>query len=109
MSLVDKIESCLTIPHIDEDNAVMDGSFTTAPYITDSLRGDGEPSCITLFTMVNLFYRSKTDAVTNGIKLFKSLNSEPGIVTDEPDFTWENEAQYWRTSLRVQEVIENGS
>ena len=109
MSLEDKIKACLTIPMIAEDGAVMDGSFTTEPYITDSLRGNGEPTCVTLFTTVNLFYRKKDDAVSNGIKLYKSLNSESGIVTDEPDFTWEREAQYWRTSLRVQEVIENGS
>lgn len=109
MSLEDRIKECLAIPLIAEDGAVMDGSFTIEPYITDSLRGDGEPTCITLLSTVNLFYRAQADAVSNGIKLFKSLNSESGIVTDEPDFTWEREAQYWRTSLRVQEVIENGS
>ena len=109
MSLEDKIKTCLTIPLIGESGAIMDGSFTTEPYITDSLRGSGEPTSISLFTTVNLFYRTKADAVSNGIKLYKSLNSESGIFTDEPDFTWESEAQYWRTSLRVQEVIENGS
>ena len=109
MSLEDKIKECLSIPLIGESGAIMDGSFTTEPYITDSLRGNGEPTSISIFTTVNLFYRAKADAVSNGIKLFKSLNSESGIFTDEPDFTWEREAQYWRTSLRVQEVIENGS
>lgn len=107
MSLIEKIEECLNIPHIDESGAVMDGSFTTEPYITNSLRGDGEPTCITLYTTVNLFYRTKSDAVSNGIVLFKALNKEEGIVTEEPDFTWESEAQYWRTSLRVQEVLTN--
>ena len=107
MGLIEKIESCLSIPRISESCAVMDGSFTTEPYITDSLRGSGEPTCITLFTTVNLFYRTQDDAVSNGIKLYKALNSEKGIVTDEPDFTWESEAQYWRTSLRVQEVLQN--
>ena len=109
MGLIEKIESCLSIPRISEGGAVMDGSFTTEPYITDSLRGDGEPYCVTLFTTVNLFYRTQDDAVSNAIKLYKALNSEKGIVTDEPDFTWESEAQYWRASLRVQEVITNGN
>lgn len=109
MGLIEKIEECLSIPRISESGAVMDGSFTTEPYITDSLRGSGEPTCITLFTTVNLFYRVQNDAVSNAINLYKALNSEKGIVTDEPDFTWESEAQYWRASLRVQEVITNGN
>lgn len=105
MSLIETIKDCLQIPFIEESNAVMDGSFTVAPYLTDSLMADGAPQSISIYSSVDLFYVNRNDAINNGIKLFKALNDIQGCFCDNPDFTFENEANFWRTTLRVQEVL----
>lgn len=105
MSLIDTIKDCLQIPFIEENHAVMDGSFTVTPYITDSLFGNSVPQSISVYSSVDLFYEKRTDAVNNGIKLFKALNNAQNIFCDNPDFTFEQDANLWRTTLMVQEVL----
>lgn len=105
--LKDYIKNLLNIPFIAENQAIMDGCFTIGPYIVGSLRGDGGVQSITINSTVNLFYKNRTDAVKKGILLFKELCNEENIFCDDPDFTFENEANIWRTTMRVQEVINN--
>lgn len=105
--IIELVKDALNIPYIDENNAIMDGSFTVSPYITDSLVGDGNPVNITVYSTIDLFYLSKTDAVNNGILLFKTLCEENGICCENPDFTYENDGKIWRSSVRVQEVLKN--
>lgn len=101
------ISQTLQIPYIEPNNAVMDGSFTIEPFITSSLMGGGSVQNVVLNSSVNLFYRSQTDAVNNGIALFKALNDESGVFCEDPDFTYETESNYWRTSMNVQEVLQD--
>lgn len=101
------IEDCLNIPYIPENQAIMDGSFMITPYMVESLKGDGKVQNVTVLSSVELFYEDKSDAVENGILLSSLLNEENNYVADDPDFTFENEAQIWRTTVRVQEVINN--
>lgn len=105
--LQDYIKTLLNIPCIAENHAVMDGSFIIEPYIVTSLRGDGGIQSVTISSVVNLFYKDKKDAVNNGILLFKGLSNEEGFCCDDPDFTYENEANMWHTTMRVQEVLNN--
>jgi len=105
MSLIETIRDCLQIPFIEENNAVMDGSFTVEPYYADSFFGDGAPQNVSIYSSVDLFYVNRNDATSNGIKLFKALNEVQGCFCDNPDFTFEKEANLWRTTLRVQEVL----
>lgn len=101
------ITELLQIPFIEENQAVVDGSFTVEPYMVDSLKGDGEVQNVSVLSTVNLFYWNRCDAVDNGILLFKKLCESNNFFCDNPDFTFENEAKFWRTTLRVQEVINN--
>lgn len=104
-NLKEFISSTLTIPYIEPNHAVMDGSFTIEPYITSSLIGSGTVQNVALNSTVSLFYKSQTNAVSNGIALFKALNNESGVFCEDPDFTYENESNFWRTTLSVQEVL----
>lgn len=104
VDLKDYISEMLTIPYIEPSHAVMDGSFTIEPFITTSLIGGGSVVSVVLNSSVDLFYKSQTDAINNGIALFKALNDESGVFCEDPDFTYENESNFWRTTLRVQEV-----
>lgn len=104
-NLKDFVTELLTIPYIEPGNAVMDGSFTVEPYITTSLIGGGSVVSVFLNSTVDLFYRQQDDAISNGIILFKALNDESGVFCEDPDFTYENESNFWRTTLRVQEVL----
>lgn len=99
------VKECLNIPCVKEGQAIMDGSFILSPYMANSLRGSGSPQSISLSSSIDLFYTSKEDAVEQGLKLFTELCSTSGVSCQEPDFTYENEAHYWRTTLLVQEVI----
>lgn len=100
------VKECLNIPCVKEGQAIMDGSFITSPYMTSSLRGSGTPQSISLSSSIDLFYVNKEDAVSEGLKLFNELCSKPNITCQDPDFTYENESHYWRTTLLVQEVIQ---
>lgn len=99
------VKECLNIPCVKEGQAIMDGSFIISPYISSSLMGSGEPQSISLSSSIDLFYVNKDDAVNEGFKLFIELCSKNGISCQDPDFTYESEAHYWRTTLLVQEVI----
>lgn len=98
------VKEILNIPCVKEGQAIMDGSFIVSPYMTNSLKGSGLVQSISLSSSIDIFYVNKEDAVNDGIKLYKELCLN-GIVCQEPDFTYENDAHYWRTTMLVQEVI----
>ena len=99
------VENTLNIPMIKEGGAVMDGTFALTPYYIDSLHGDGKAQDVSLWSSIDLFYRSKKDAIKNSILLYKALQEESCYACDNPDVSYEKESEYWRTTLRVQEVI----
>lgn len=99
------IEDLLEIPFISEGGAVMDGSFALTPYYIDSLLGNGSAQSITVLSSVDLFYQDRNEAVQNGIMLYKALLKDNKYTCENPDVTYEEASNYWRTTMRVQEVI----
>lgn len=105
-SVINFISTSLQIPYIEEEAAVMDGSFCLSPYMTEGLEGNGEIQSVTNLYAIDLFYRDKRHAVRNATLLWKMMNAEKNYCCDSPTYVLEQAAGLWRASLRAQEVIE---
>lgn len=101
--LIELIGSTLNIPYIEENNAVMDGSFTLAPYMSNAEYGDGKAISISDMYGFNIFYSDKSDAMTATKTIWSVLNQN-NIRMSFPTYLWEPNANIYRASMNL-EVI----
>lgn len=99
--LEDIISDALTIPAIDENDAVCDGSFNTTPWAVETLNGNGCPVHITDHVAVNLFYINKNDAISAVHELLPILASN-NVVVQMPEFNYQEGGRLWMATLNVQ-------
>lgn len=103
--LIEFIKSTINIPCIEQNEAVMDGSFALSPYMSQGLSGNGEIASVTNYYAIDIFFEDKKLAVENAITLWKALNANKKYCSQSPDYTYEQDAEMWHAVVRAQEVI----
>lgn len=99
--LEDLVSDALNIPFIAEDDAVFDGCFNTEPWMTETLTANGVPVHITDHISINLFHANKVDAISSVHELLPIL-AENKVVASMPDYSWQDNAKLWMTTINVQ-------
>jgi len=97
--LRDLIEDLLSIPYVEENTPVFDGSYALVPWLTSGLQGDGLVRTTKTSLYVELFYVDKMDCVNSAISLWKSICATQGMTASDPDYTYEEDANMWRASI----------
>ena len=102
--VIELTQNLLSIPYIEENSPVFDGSFCLSPYMADGLIGDGNVVSMSTKAYIELFYESKTDCVEAALSLWREISSTKGMAAEAPDYTYEENAKLWRASLPIETI-----
>ena len=104
-TLIDFLGDNFSIAYIEENDAVMDETFMITPITTESFKGNGQPQSIVDYYAVEIFFKDKSLAVSSGKIIWKELLKNK-YFCDDPQYTFEKEAEFWRVTLRVRQIVE---
>lgn len=99
--LISAIQSAVAIPYIEEQDPVIDGCFAITPFITTSLKGNGAVQEISDGLALDIFYKRKADCVSQTREIYKALSTVSNYVVEEPEYTYQQEARMYSSSIRV--------
>ena len=102
--VIELTQELLSIPYIEENSPVFDGSFCFTPYMADGLMGNGNVLSMSTRAYIDLFYRDKDVCVSSALSLWKSINATQGMTAEAPDYTYEENAKLWRASLPIETI-----
>lgn len=102
--LIEYVKDECNIPYVEDNEAVLDGSFTVSPIMTDGLTGDGAVQCVVNHYAIDMFFISKLEAINSATAVWKLLNSKKQYCSGAPDYTFEVDAGFWHASILAQEV-----
>lgn len=94
------ISEALNIPVIEENDAIIDGCFSTQPWMTESFNGNGEPLNITDHIAIQLFYNKKNDAISAVHELLPVLMRN-NIYANMPDYSWQKDGNLYMVTINV--------
>lgn len=99
--LIKIISEGLNIPYIEEEDAIIDGSFGIEPWMSSALIADGQPQNITDNMTVYLYFTTKSEAIAAVHTLWPILTANH-IAVSQPDYTWQEGGSLWMASLRIE-------
>lgn len=102
IEIVNLITDLLSIPYVEEDCPVFDGSFAIVPYMANGLSGNGIVQSTTTMLYAELFYADKTICVESALSLWKTIGTTKGMTAEAPDYTYETSANLWRASIPIE-------
>lgn len=105
--LVSILTELLSIPYVEEDSPVFDGSFMLVPYMAGGLQGDGLVQVTSTMLYIELFYANKSTCIQSAISVWSEICAQQGMTAEEPDYTYEAEAGLWRASIPVEMINNN--
>lgn len=100
--LIDLITDLLSIPYVEEDSPVFDGSFVLVPYMANGLSGNGIVQTTTTMLYAELFYTEKATCIDSAMKLWKEIGKTEGMAAEQPEYIHEKDAHMWRGRIPIE-------